>query len=165
MIRAHPDARNVGIVIQNGEPVAGWMDCTKLGSAVYNLLLNACQAARLGPAPRRVQVTVSEDQRLVHIRVIDSGCGVPAPIRQTLFQPFVSTEKISGIGLGLAIVDCIVKGHGGYVEFLKVRSANPISYAEAWFFRREVLIDGHISHSPLSFLLLAHLQSLSRSVR
>jgi len=116
MVRAHPDARNVDLVIQDGESVAGWMDCTKLGSAVYNLLLNACQAARLGPAPRRVQVTVTEDQRLVHIRVIDSGCGVPASIRQTLFQPFISTDKISGIGLGLAIVDCIVKEHGGYVD-------------------------------------------------
>jgi signal transduction histidine kinase len=87
MVRAHPDARNVDLVIQDGASVAGWMDCTKLGSAVYNLLLNACQAARLGPAPGIVQVTVAEDQRLVHIRVIDSGRGVPASIRQTLFQP------------------------------------------------------------------------------
>jgi signal transduction histidine kinase len=51
MVRAHPDARNVDLVIQDGASVAGWMDCTRLGSAVYNLLLNACQAARLGPAP------------------------------------------------------------------------------------------------------------------
>jgi signal transduction histidine kinase len=116
MVRAHPDARNVDLVIQDGASVAGWMDCTRLGSAVYNLLLNACQAARLGPAPGIVQVTVAEDQRLVHIRVIDSGRGVPVSIRQTLFQPFVSTEKANGIGLGLAIVDCIVKEHGGYVD-------------------------------------------------
>jgi signal transduction histidine kinase len=47
MVRAHPDARSVDLVIQDGVSVAGWMDCTKLGSAVYNLLLNACQAARL----------------------------------------------------------------------------------------------------------------------
>jgi signal transduction histidine kinase len=93
---------------------AGWI--AALSSAVYNILLNACQAARLGPAPRSVQVTVTEDQRLVHIRVIDSGCGVPASIRQTLFQLFVSTDKINGIGLGLAIVDFIVKEHGGYVD-------------------------------------------------
>jgi len=116
MVRAHPDARDVNLVIQNGASVAGWMDCTKLGSAVYNLLLNACQAARRGLAPSRVLVTVAEDQHLVHILVIDSGRGVPASIRQTLFQPFVSAEKINGTGLGLAIVDCIVKEHGGYVD-------------------------------------------------
>jgi signal transduction histidine kinase len=98
LARAHPDARNVDIVIQNVASVAGWIDFAKLGSAVYNLLLNACQAATFGLAPRRVQVTVAEDQRLVHIRVIDSGRGVPASIRQTLFQPFVSAEKANGIG-------------------------------------------------------------------
>jgi nitrogen-specific signal transduction histidine kinase len=71
-------------------------------------------------------VTVAEDQRLVHIRVIDSGCGVPASIRQTLFQPFVSTEKINGIGLGLAIVNCIVKEHGGYVDLEESRPGRTV---------------------------------------
>jgi signal transduction histidine kinase len=115
MVRAHPDARNVDLVIQDAAPVACWMDCTKVGSAVYNLLLNACQAARLGLAPRWVQVTLAEDQRFVHIRGIDSGRGVPPTIRTTLFQPFVSAERINGIGLGLSIVDCTAREHGGYV--------------------------------------------------
>jgi C4-dicarboxylate-specific signal transduction histidine kinase len=100
-------AKNPGHWLLRGE-------CTKLGSAVYNLLFNACQAAKLGLAPRRVQVTITEDQGLV--QVTDSGRGVPASVRQTLFQPFVSTEKINGIGLGLAIVDCIVRENGGYVD-------------------------------------------------
>ena len=116
MVRAHPDARNVDVMIQNAAPVACWMDSAKLGSAVYNLLLNACQAARLGLVPRRVQVTLTEDQRLVHIRVIDSGRGVPASIRKALFQPFVSTEKINGSGLGLSIVKAIVERHGGHIS-------------------------------------------------
>jgi signal transduction histidine kinase len=116
MVRAHPDARDVDLVIQDAATVACWMDCTKVGSAIYNLLLNACQAARLGLASRRVQVTLAEDQRFVHIRVIDSGRGVPPTIRKTLFQPFVSTERINGIGLGLSIVDCTAREHGGYVD-------------------------------------------------
>jgi signal transduction histidine kinase len=116
MVRAHPDAGNVDVVIQNAAPVACWMDSAKLGSAVYNLLLNACQAARLGLAPRRVQITLAEDQRFVHIRVIDNGRGVPASIRKTLFQPFVSNEKINGIGLGLSIIDRTAREHGGYAD-------------------------------------------------
>jgi signal transduction histidine kinase len=116
MVRAHPDARNVDVVIQNVVSVTCWMDSAKLGSAVYNLLLNACQAARLGLAPRRVRVKLAEDQRLAHIRVIDNGCGVPASIRKTLFQPFVSRDKINGVGLGLSIVDRTAREHGGYVD-------------------------------------------------
>ena len=119
LVRTHPDARNVDLVIQDAAPVACWMDCTKVGSAVYNLLLNTCQAARLGLAPRKVQVTLAEDQRFAHIRVIDSGRGVPPIIRNTLFQPFVSTERINGIGLSLSIVDCIAREHGGYVDLEK----------------------------------------------
>jgi signal transduction histidine kinase len=126
MVRAHPDARNVDLVIQNAAPAACWMDCTKLGSAVYNLLLNACQAARLGLAPKTVQVTFAEDQRLVHIRVIDSGRGVPATIRKTLFQPFVSTERINGIGLGLSIVDRTAREHGGYVDLEESRQGRTV---------------------------------------
>jgi signal transduction histidine kinase len=116
MVRAHPDAGNVDVVIEDAASVACWMDSAKLGSAVYSLLLNACQAARLGLAPRRVQVTLAEDQRLVHIRVIDNGPGVPASLRKTLFQPLVNTEKINGISLGLSIVDRTAREHGGYVD-------------------------------------------------
>jgi hypothetical protein len=85
LVRAHSDARNVDLVIQNVAPVACWMDSAKLGSAVYNLLLNACQAARLGLAPRRVRVTLAEDQLLVHIRAIDNGRRVPAPFERRSF--------------------------------------------------------------------------------
>jgi signal transduction histidine kinase len=92
------------------------MDCTRLGSAVYNLLLNACQAARAGDAPGWVKVQLTEDQRFVHVRVMDSGYGVPAAIRKTLFQPFVSTDRANGTGLGLSIVDRTAKEHGGYVD-------------------------------------------------
>jgi signal transduction histidine kinase len=116
LVRAHPDARDVDLVIQDAAPVTCWMDSTKVGSAIYNLLLNACQAARLGFAPRRVHVTLAEDQRFVHIRVIDSGRGVAPTIEKTLFQPFVSTERVNGLGLGLSIVDCTAREHGGYVE-------------------------------------------------
>jgi signal transduction histidine kinase len=116
LVRAHPDARDVDLFIQEAAPVVCWMDCAKVGSAIYNLLLNACQAARLGLAQRRVQVTLAEDQRFIHIRVVDSGLGVPHTIRKTLFQPFVSTERINGIGLGLSIVDCTAREHGGYID-------------------------------------------------
>lgn len=113
---AHPDARNVDLVLQDAAPVSCWMDPTKIGSAIYNLLLNACQAAQLGLAPKKVQVTFAEDQQCVHLRVIDSGHGVPAGIRKTLFQPFVSAERINGMGLGLSIVDSTAREHGGYVD-------------------------------------------------
>jgi signal transduction histidine kinase len=116
MVRAHPDARNVDLMLLEAENVMCWMDSTKLGSAIYNLLLNACQAARAGVAPRWVRVKLTADQLFVHVRVIDSGYGVSATIQKTLFQPFVSTDRVNGTGLGLSIVDRTAKEHGGYVD-------------------------------------------------
>jgi nitrogen-specific signal transduction histidine kinase len=52
----------------------------------------------------------------LEIRVADNGSGIPAEIRDTLFQPFVTAGKDNGIGLGLATVHKIVQEHQGQVE-------------------------------------------------
>jgi signal transduction histidine kinase len=46
----------------------------------------------------------------------DNGPGVPANIRDTLFDPFVS-QGPSGIGLGMAIVRQVVEKHGGGIAY------------------------------------------------
>ncbi len=47
------------------------------------------------------------------VRVSDTGCGIPEAVRTTMFQPFVTTNKMKGSGLGLAIAKLIVQDHGG----------------------------------------------------
>jgi signal transduction histidine kinase len=113
MVRAHPDALEVETVVKDMPSIAGWMDCKRLGSAVYNLLLNACQAARRGLSPKRVEIDLSQDPSLIHLRITDSGPGVPDCIRETLFQPFVSHGHGNGIGLGLTIAERGAREHGG----------------------------------------------------
>jgi signal transduction histidine kinase len=49
----------------------------------------------------------------VEFHLKDTGPGIPAQIRDTLFEPFVSWGKEYGTGLGLAIARKIVKDHGG----------------------------------------------------
>src|SRR6202789_566486 len=118
MIRMHPDAQSVELVIHEVAPVECRMDCKKLGSAVYNLLLNACQAANRGFPPKTVAVKLSEDQKFIDIRIEDSGSGVPASIRKTLFEPFVTSDRARGVGLGLTIAQLAAQDHGGvlYLE-------------------------------------------------
>lgn len=115
LVRCHPDAENIEIGIREMPQVEGWMDSRKLGSAVYNLLLNACQASKRGPSPGKVEITLTQSRSLIHIRVTDSGPGVPHSIRETLFQPFVKAGEGSGAGLGLTIAQCSAREHGGLV--------------------------------------------------
>jgi signal transduction histidine kinase len=116
-VRQHPECRDVRIVAANLEPVDAWIDGRKLGRALYNLLLNACQAAKKnGEISPTVIVTLSADEAKVRIGICDSGRGVPAPIRETLFQPFVSANKENGTGLGLTLAQYIAQEHGGEVR-------------------------------------------------
>jgi two-component system nitrogen regulation sensor histidine kinase GlnL len=52
----------------------------------------------------------------VEIFVSDNGPGIPEFIREEVFQPFVTHGKEGGTGLGLAVVQKIVRDHGGEVK-------------------------------------------------
>ena len=73
-VRRHPECREVTILTANLEPVEAWIDGGKLGRALYNLLLNACQAARKnGENSPTVVVTLSQDEEKLRIGICDSG--------------------------------------------------------------------------------------------
>jgi signal transduction histidine kinase len=113
IVRSHPDARECEFVICEAPSLRGRIDRQRLGSAIYNLLLNACQALKHCSPPKRVEISLCSDERSICIRVQDNGPGVPDCIRNMLFQPFVSAEKASGIGLGLTIAEQAALQHGG----------------------------------------------------
>ena len=80
----------------------------------HNLLLNACEAV-----PRdsgKIEVSIREAKEGLEIRVADNGPGIPEPVREKLFQPFVSYGKENGTGLGLTVVHKIFQDHGGDVS-------------------------------------------------
>jgi signal transduction histidine kinase len=91
-----------------------WFDPRKLERALYNLVLNACQAAPT--AAGRVLVTISRHDNSLEISIADNGPGIAEPIRDQLFHPFVSYGKENGTGLGLTVVQKIVQDHGGTVS-------------------------------------------------
>jgi signal transduction histidine kinase len=119
-VRLHP--RHQGTLIElhsHGQNLA-WFDPRKLERALYNLLLNACEAAPSSEG--RVLVTVERTGHAVTIAVSDNGPGIAEPIRDKLFHPFVSFGKENGTGLGLTVVQKIVQDHGGQV--LQERTAD-----------------------------------------
>ena len=96
-------------------PLPARCDAAALRRALVNLVDNGLQACARAGRPERVAVSVRADRDAVRIAVRDHGDGVPPELRERIFEPDVSTRR-DGMGLGLAIVDGIVRGHGGRVE-------------------------------------------------
>ena len=100
-------------------PVLG--DPERLAQVLTNLLDNA---VKYTPANGSIHVTghLAGDlpQRMVELRVTDTGLGIPEADRPRVFERFYRVDKarsreLGGTGLGLAIVKHIVEGHGGRV--------------------------------------------------
>ncbi len=112
-VRLHPRHQGTLIQVENNGQGLAWFDPRKLERALYNLLLNACEAAPSSGG--RVQVTIGHAEASATIAVSDNGPGIAEPIRDKLFHPFVSYGKENGTGLGLTVVQKIVQDHGGKV--------------------------------------------------
>ena len=104
-------------VVSNADQVAANVlaDWDRLGQIFDNLISNA---DRFGPIGTPIEVRVSEEEPgLITTRVIDRGPGVPAELRDRLFERFVKgkDDGNGGTGLGLAIVRGLAEAHGGSI--------------------------------------------------
>lgn len=86
-------------------------DAGQIKQVLWNLCDNALRAM---PAGGTLRVGVEEADRVVRIRVADTGRGLTAEQCEKIFEPFESSF-VGGTGLGLAIVYQIVHSHGGRV--------------------------------------------------
>jgi signal transduction histidine kinase len=92
------------------------MEASALGTVIMQLLINAAQARGDRPRERhRICVSVEATDDEAVISVSDNGVGIPAEVRDRLFDPRFST-KPDNEGLGLAIVRDIVGSARGSVE-------------------------------------------------
>jgi signal transduction histidine kinase len=114
-VKFHPDGQNVSITVGKFPPAEADIDARNLESAIYNLLLNACQAATRSTRVAEVMVHLTEVDERICVTISDNGPGIPAPVRRTLFNPFVTAGKPNGTGLGLTLAHRIAEEHGGSV--------------------------------------------------
>ena len=112
--RARPELRYRDISVSATGDMAGVFDPKKMERAMLNLALNACEAAPIRHG--KIDFDIVSTAETFEIRVSDNGPGIPAAIRNNLFDPFISAGKPNGTGLGLAIVSKIIADHGGVVS-------------------------------------------------
>jgi signal transduction histidine kinase len=114
-VKFHPDGRTCPSQLGSYRPADAVVDARNLESAIYNLLLNACQAAIRSTHEPEMRVQLTEVDERIYVTILDNGPGIPASIRKTLFEPFVTAGKPNGTGLGLTLARRIAEEHGGRV--------------------------------------------------
>lgn len=97
-----------------GAPLVGWFDYDALRRALVNLVDNGLAACRQQREPERVAITLGRQGTGARLVVSDRGAGIAAENLPRIFEPDFTT-KSDGMGLGLAIVENIIIGHGGVI--------------------------------------------------
>lgn len=109
--------RSQGIVVEESlQPELPGMLARDSGmrSICMNLILNAVQAM---PSGGRLWVTTVARGEMLEFMVQDTGPGIPAEIRDRIWDPFFTTKPPGqGTGLGLPVTGSIVKRHAGSIE-------------------------------------------------
>ncbi len=93
-----------------------YVDRYRVQTALFNLIQNALEAMPDGGNITVAAYAVPQN-RMIALTIQDDGPGIPPELMQRVCEPFFSTHTDEGLrGLGLAIVQDIVKIHGGQIE-------------------------------------------------
>jgi signal transduction histidine kinase len=93
-------------------PVLAKVDADLLKQALLNVVLNGAQAMAEGG---KLEVRLAEDGRMALLSIHDQGTGIPADVRDKIFDLYFTTKK-DGSGIGLAMTYRIVELHNGSIE-------------------------------------------------
>src|SRR5881296_1398111 len=105
-----PDGVTVRLTA-NGGPRTIVCHYEPLRRAFANLYRNASEAMQgMGP----LDVTVTGDGAGLGVTIADHGPGIPADLRQRIFEPYFTTKR-DGTGLGLALVQVTLEAHRGTI--------------------------------------------------
>lgn len=110
-----PELENRGLAFRmrlSRQLTATPIDATQLQQVLVNLVKNAMQAMARGGT---LTLQTGEDSEGVWVSVADTGGGIPPDQIARIFEPFYTTKK-KGSGLGLMIVQRIVRAHGGKID-------------------------------------------------
>jgi len=136
-----------------------WGNAVQIRQLAMNLILNASEALGEKPGVIHVETSVPVDRGdpaaandagcpddYVRLAVSDTGCGMTEQERARVFDPFFTT-KPKGHGLGLAVVQGIVRSHNGVIN-VKSKLANGTTFEV--LFRRAVIRLGAASPEAFS---------------
>jgi len=133
------------LTVDNDRPLRVEGSPDELHRMVLNLLDNA---ANHTPAGTHIELSLREDGGEAVVEVADDGPGIPAAMREQIFDRFVrgegpaDTAAGTGTGLGLAIVSAVATSHGGSVEAAESESGGALFRARIPLAGPEKVVSG-----------------------
>ncbi|MBL4845594.1 MAG: response regulator [Planctomycetes bacterium] len=110
---ALPEGTKLEVVVEEGLPVLEGAR-RALENALLNLAFNSRDA--LGEGGGSVTIRARSEAGELWLEVEDSGPGIPADVLDRAREPFFTTKKEGGTGLGLSLVERVAQAHGGRLE-------------------------------------------------
>jgi len=114
----HKLKKNSVKVIENFQPDLPPVNIfvSEMNQVWTNLIDNAVDAME-GRPENILTITTLKDREFINVTIEDNGSGIPADIKDSIFDPFFTTKSIGrGTGIGLEVVDRIVKTHNGKID-------------------------------------------------
>ena len=111
----HPEIRDRDILVETecaGDIPSALLDKNQIKQVFFNIIRNAIQAM---PGGGLLKINVSSNDRFILIAFKDSGAGIQPEDLGKIFEPYHTTKK-DGSGLGLLVVQRIIRDHGGQIE-------------------------------------------------
>ena len=93
------------------------IDADRIRRVLLNLAINAKEAMTEQPKKSTFKLSVIQSNNNIQLIAEDNGPGIPDEIKTTLFEPFVTSGKVSGTGFGMSIVKKMVEAHNGEISF------------------------------------------------
>ena len=118
MLRRAGRMRRLELIQDVSDDVVVHADKDEIHQIAINLVTNALDALGDGDGGHRGRVTIAahRDEDFGHLRVSDTGCGIPPEARDRIFERFFTTKGAAGTGLGLPVVHDIVRNLGGRIH-------------------------------------------------
>lgn len=104
-----------GVTLELGESdeITVMADPDKLKRAFTNILKNAVEAM---PNGGKIRVEIAADSGFYKLDFSDTGIGIPKEQVHRIFEPFFTSQKRRGLGLGTSIARSIIEEHGGSIS-------------------------------------------------
>jgi signal transduction histidine kinase len=107
------ESRGVRILCNNSFTGCIMLDIDKMKRVLEILLINSIEA---GGKDTAIHIRIENEGNYLALKFKDSGPGLPEGVMEKIFEPFVSSGKQRGAGLGLAIGRGIIGSHGGDIR-------------------------------------------------